>query len=317
MAVRDFGPGDDDFDSDDFDDNDSDVQAFKDNVRRAKERDATDDEEEVEIDPTDNEPVVSVRKQKKQERGRLIDELKALREKDVARDRELAELRGMVQGAMHRQPGRDATDDGDDEDSELDDALADIQRRHGAAYQQLRAKGAQATQADKDAYEAESRRLERERIKLGADYAARRSAAGQQQFVHQQVIREQLRRDHGDVYAAGDRAVAYSRGEFQKLLALGHPDSAETVKKAMDATRIAFNIGRQPGPTPNQQRHFVAPPRGGSGGGGTDNGPQKIKMSKEFRQMADAMYPEERDDKKRYAKWANGPGRELLKSQRG
>lgn len=315
MSVYEQGPGDDDFDDDDEFEGDAEVEAFKARAGSRK-KDATDDDDDVETDPTDGAPIVSVRQQKKQARLGLIDELKTLREKDAARDRELAELRGMVQGAMHRTSGRDATDEEDDDDAELDGALADIQRRHTAAYQSLRAKGAQATQADKDEYERAVRGFEREKIKLSAQVQAKVNQQQSQQVVQQQVIREQLQRDHGDVYAAGPRALAYSRGEFQKLIALGHPDNAATVAKAMDATRSAFGInGRQPEPTKNQRDRFAGPPRGGSGGAG-GSAPTSIKMTKELRRMADAMYPEEPDEQKRYKKWANGPGREFLKSQR-
>lgn len=308
MSAFEHGPGDDD--DFDVDDDSPEIEAFRERARQGKAKDPTDDDD-VTVDPTDDEPVVSLtRKEKKKERLALRDELTATRQ-------ELARLQGLVQGAMHRQPAvPDPTDDEDDGEAELDSALAEVQRKHTAAYNALRSKGAQATQADKDEYERQVRACERERIKLGASYSAKMAQAQAGVTVRQQVIQEQLHREHGDVYAAGPRAVQFSRGEFQKLLAMGEPDSAATVKKAMDATRVAFNIGRSTAPTESQRARFVAPPRGGNGGGGGSEGPTSIKMTKEFRGMADAAYPEIKDDKERYRKWANGPGREFLKAMR-
>lgn len=314
-----FGPGDDDDFVFEDDSGDSDVEAFKERVRSAK--DPTDDDDDVEIGTDDSgqpAPIVGVRRQKKQERLSMREELQALRERDAARDRELAELRGIVQGSMHRRDDiRDATDE-DDEDEELDRELAAIQQRHTAAYNTLRAKGQAVTQADKDEYERQVRACEKDRIKLGAKHQAKSLQQQQQGFIQQQVIREQISREHGDVYAAGPRAIAYSRGEFQKLVALGEPDNAATLKKAMDATRVAFSIGRgSPAPTSSQKDKFMGAPRGGNGNGGSQTGPTAIKMTREFRAMANAMYPDEKDDMKRYKMWANGPGREFLKNQRG
>lgn len=280
------------------------------------EEDDTDDddndrpEESVEVDETDSDPVVRpTRAEKKRERLRLRDELEETRRKNNELAERIARMEG-AQSAMHRQAAvRDETDDED----ELDSVLESYQSELESAWNALRAKGANATEQDKEAYRLKAKEIDKKKAIATADIIVKRRMGEVTEAQSQEAVRAAIRTRYSDVYS-NPRAVQYAEGEYRKLVALGERGTPEQVlDKAMEAARTAFRMRSAPPPTERDRRQFSGPPRGRapSTGGGDDSGGE-IRMTKDLRRMARAMYPN-LSEAESYKKWAQGPGKAYLR----
>lgn len=118
---------------------------------------------------------------------------------------------------------------------------------------------------------------------------------------------QQFRNTYRDVYD-NERATKYAQAEYQRSLALGEPDSVDTVDKAFNAARIAFGMRGKNSMKPTD--HDRAQMSGVGGGGGRNVVDNTVKMGKSEKAMAMAMYGDalNGDEKKVYQKWASGPG---------
>lgn len=103
------------------------------------------------------------------------------------------------------------------------------------------------------------------------------------------------------------QALLYAEGEQRKAAARGQdPWSPTVIDAAMQAAeRDILNKRPQQSRTPDPvlRDRLAAPPRGASGGGGREEGPRQVTMTKEMRKMANAAFPHIKDEAKRYSTW--------------
>lgn len=130
----------------------------------------------------------------------------------------------------------------------------------------------------------------------------------------QQTQREQFRAEFGDVQS-NPNANRWARGYYDQLVAQGAPDSADTVRQAMNAARAQFRMGPRQAPTDRDRQQYT----GFSGNTGRRQVGEKtnvVKMGKAEKSMAMAMYGDRfnGDEKKAYSQWAKGPGVRVQKA---
>lgn len=279
----------------------------------------SDDEEKVkdadlifEDDPPTASPAERVAgKKKRQDRiKRLLDDGKAhaekvkeLEERDARREREMAELRGMVAQRSAPPPPADGKDDFD----RRLDAVYDRQRN---AYAQAQAEVKSGTWDDKRQryYEDIAREIESEKSAIHAERVLSRREPAQRQEQAQQVWVQK----YPEVYR-DQRAFRYAQATFHRRESLGENVTNEVVEEIMNETMAQFKLGPKKAPSQNDRARLSGLPSSGSGGGGgSPSG--GIPMTKELRKMAVSLYsdlPEEQALKK----WVDGPGKELRKQK--
>lgn len=280
----------------------------------------SDDEEKVKDDelifsedPPTASPAERVTHRKKREDRikRLLDEgktnadkVRELEERDQKRERELAELRGMVAA---NQNTRREPEGGKDEYQRRLDA---VYERQGNAYASAQAEIKAGTFDEKRSryYEQIAREIEEEKSSIHAERVLARREPVQRQEQAQQVWVQK----YPDVYR-DPRAFQYAQATYHRRRALGEPDTAELVEEVMGETMAQFRLGPKKAPSQSDRSRMSGLPSSGAGGGGGGGG-SGIPMTKELRKMATALYsdlPEEQALKK----WVDGPGKELRKQK--
>ncbi len=280
----------------------------------------SDDEEKVKDDelifsedPPTASPAERVTHRKKREDRikRLLDEgktnadkVRELEERDQKRERELAELRGMV--AANQNTRREPTDGKDDYQRRLDA----VYERQGNAYAAAQAEIKAGTFDEKRSryYEQIARDIEEEKSSIHAERVlARREPAVRQEQAQQVWVQK-----YPDVYRE-PRAFQYAKATFERRLALGEANTNELVDEVMTEAMTQFRLGPKKAPSQSDRSRMSGLPSSGAGGGGGSGG-SGIPMTKELRKMATALYsdlPEEQALKK----WVDGPGKELRKQK--
>lgn len=274
------------------------LNRFRSSMANTEDDDPTDDDDDGDGIRVEDDEVVMSRSEKKAQRRKLIDELNHQRIKNAEMAERLARLEG-AQSAMTMQQGVvDQTDDEDDVEAQI----AAIQDRHMAAYRELEAKGANATQADHDAYKKLVRKLDVEKHRVVARSLMSDMSAQQAQAARSAVIREK----YADVYT-DNRYVGYAEGEYRKLLAEGHPDGDATLERAMNASRERFGLMKKPPPGDGSKARFAAnSPRAG-GAPPADGGVVRVKLDKATRKIAMAAFAHLPDEESRVKAWIKTP----------
>lgn len=119
----------------------------------------------------------------------------------------------------------------------------------------------------------------------------------------QQRLMEHLAIQNPDVWA-DQRRVLWARTRHSQLVLEGHPDSMETVNRALEDTRRHFGLkgGKEaPRPTKAQQQKYMGAPVGARGAAPTSGGP--VVMNRDMQTMARARYPQ-LDPADAYKAWA-------------
>jgi hypothetical protein len=177
------------------------------------------------------------------------------------------------------------------------------------------------TPAEQNEMIERARDLDEKRVDLLNRRTLMRTGVGQvdPDAIHKQVLHAQIRQRHGDVYA-NQRQLQYADGEYQRLRALGEPDSMDTLDRAMDAARKRFGQQakytrhREP-PSSSERARFTGTT---SGGGGNKPASERktLKLTPELKQMADAALSHIKDERARYQQFANTVGKKMLARQR-
>lgn len=300
------------------------LERFNQRIQESKEADADLDDDDAEGSSVDNDPPriredeetgdvevsTSVRKQKKQERLRLRDELAATRATNEDLMQRLARIEGQQSVLVQQQTTqRSAT-----EEDPLESELARIQADSLEAFRAYNAKP-NKTQADVDAYNAKYRELEKKKLVIGARMA--NAADGIRPQDPNAGVRAMVRAQFGDV-EAHPKALDYAQGEFMRLRAIGRPDTWETLESSMLAAREQFGLAPPRGapPSPQRKQALSGPAfRRSAPQQDSDDGGSTIRMTKELRTMARSLYPG-LPEKEAYQKWAQGAGRKFLAMQK-
>jgi|GEM_PF-6861953 len=290
-----------------------------------------DDELEVEIGAKDEEGGDELgeepgdtrsRKQKKRDR---FAELKAERDAEREERRKLAERLEAAERRMQSYPDpqtlqqqllsrQQQQEPEDPHRDELDDVYRQQEMLFGA-YE--RDQQAHALTPDKvQEYQNRARQLEERKAELQYLRAAKRHGmTGQQtdpRAAAREVVQQQIRSEHADIASRQD-AWGWATARYQQLRYQGLPDSMDTLNQVMDEARSQFGLPPKRGraqPTASQRAKYTGMAKGG-GSGEKQKGKGRIRMTREYKEMADAMYPEIEDDRERYQKWANEVGPSL------
>jgi hypothetical protein len=212
------------------------------------------------------------RRRRRQERlQRMLQEgeanatrVRELEERDQKRERELAELRGMVaanNNALQRQvpPGKDPYE------ARLDAVYA----RQGEAYNAAQAELKAGTfTAERQAhYERIAREIETEKTSIHTERAvamdreSRRAEQAQQVWVQK----------YPEVYG-NQKAYAYAEATWKQRQALGEQPTTSLVDEVMQDAMTRFKLGTKPAPTASDRARMSGIPASGGGGKGAPSG---------------------------------------------
>jgi hypothetical protein len=249
-----------------------------------------DDPDEPELAPNAPAEERLTRLQKKTERMQRAlreskqnaERVKELEAQQAERDRQLAELRGMVAANNHFL-ARAANDNQKDP---YEARLEALNRRRADALQAAQAeiKAGGLTPERQAYYERVAQEIEAERIDVHTERAVeRRSAASRAEAGR--LVWEQK---YPEVYR-NERALQYATATYHRRRALGEADTPALVDDIMADAISAFKLGGKPAPSASDKARLGGVPSSGSGGGsrGSD-----IAMTPELIRMARAAYPD-------------------------
>jgi hypothetical protein len=286
--------------------------------KKKPEESAPEEEPELSTEPEEQEEEDEPpsRGERRAARGRsrqaeLEEELEqARRERDEARTQAMAFLA--------RQPVQPQTN-GKTEEDPLGKEWKDIQRETRVLQAEWRARNAQGqpalTQAEIDAFEERGWELEQRKHDVAYRAAAKKHAPPPSQGPQGEhaVMLTMIKAEFPDV-VGHPQAAQYADAMFRAKRARGAPDTMETRRAALMDARKEFQLGpvttsRQPSAA--TKARFAGPTRGAGGGG--DERPTTIRMTREHKRQADAMFPHIKDDGKRHAHWAKTVGADIAR----
>lgn len=318
MAKKD--PFDDDEGGDDKAADRAAAESLKQKIEDKQEAAAGETELEIDVDKAEDElselPASQreSRQQRKQNRYREMQE-----ERDAAkREREQLSTRlAQMEQMLHaqRQPQGPPPPD---KPSPLAEQRARLYQEQEMLYRDFSARQAQMSPEEVNAFNKRARELQSEMMETSAQIAVEKQGIRpvNEQEVRNQILREQLMREHGDVLS-DPRMQEFCQGAWLQLRAKGRADDWSTIAEAAEATRRAFGrqTKTQKAPSESYKRKLTGMARGsGSGDGGA---PTVVSMNGHQKSMADAAYKHIKDPAERYKRWAAGPGRRLLDKQTG
>jgi hypothetical protein len=280
---------------------------------------ASDDENvtEVEIGADDEEDERLSRKEKKAARFREMADAKRRAEEQVETLRKQLELQQQqsIQAAqllqMQQQLSSVQNPNGkkDPVDDEIDRIYAARQRLQETYQAKLSQKT--LTQDEERQLQREARELEERLIDARVEKRTRTLKNPDPQ----ESVAQNIRARHVDVYQ-NEAAIKYAQGLYQMRRARGVQDSMDLVDDCMDEARKEFKMGRfRHGvePANGQKERYAAPPSGANGQQPTLEG-ARVRMTPEFKRMANSLFAHIPDESKRMQLWANGPGKSMLEA---
>jgi hypothetical protein len=317
MAKKD--PFDDDSTADDKTADRAAVESFKEKVAEKREA-AAEGEIEVDVDRAEDElkdvpePIERSRQQKRQDRYRAMQE-----ERDAAqREREEMKTRlSQMEQMLHQQRQPPPQQPQKPETDPLDEKLQKTFAEQDMLYRDFNARQGQMSPQEVEAFNTRARALQREMMLTSAEIAMAKQGVKpvDEQQVRNQILREQLMREHGDVL--GDpRKGDFCQGAWMQLRAKGRPDDWATIAEAADMTRREFGMRTKNAKPPSEsyKRKLTGTARGA---GPSEGGGQMVTMNAHQKAMADAAFKHIKNEKERYQRWAAGPGRRLAEKQSG
>lgn len=248
-----------------------------------------DDADEPELAPNASAEERLTRLQKKTERmNRALKEnekraerIKELEARDQQRDRELAELRGMVAANNNALYARQ----GDQKDA-YEQRLDAIYSRQTEAYNAAQAeiKAGSFTPERQQHYENVARQIEADKMRVHTERAVESRAQKSRAEQAQQVWVQKYPEVYGN-----PNALQYATATYQRRKALGEADTNALVDDIMTETITTFRLGGKPAPSASDRSRLSGVPSAGSGGGRSSG---DIQMTPELTRMARAAYPD-------------------------
>lgn len=248
-----------------------------------------DEPDEPELAPTATPEERLTRLQKKTERmqsalrenKKNLERIREFEERDHRRERELAELRGMVAANNNALYARQ--DSGKDPyEQRLDATYARQNELYNGA--QAEVKAGTFTKERQDYYEAEARKVEADKMRIHTERAVAASAAAQSANSARQVWVQKYPEVYGN-----QQALEYATATWNQKMALREPQTPQLVEDIMEQTKTLFKLGGKPAPTASDRARMSGVPSAG-GGGGRASG--DISMTPELKRMAQAAYPD-------------------------
>lgn len=214
---------------------------------------------------------------------------------------DFADIRSRLTGSGSP-PQQGYTPPADPYQTELDSITAQ-ERALGIEWEAHKAAG-RLTKPLLEDFDQKSRGLAQRRT----DISAHRAMANMMPRILAANQEHQFQQEYGDV-RGHQQANRYARGEYDRLVARGAPESADTVRQAMNAARTEFRLaGARSQPTEQDRQQMTG--FSGNNRRNMDSKSNVVKMGKSEKIMAMAMYGDafNGDEKKAYAQWAKGPG---------
>jgi hypothetical protein len=251
-------------------------------------------ESPVTITETDGDTIVDLSPQKKEEPRQDDSRWKVAEAENLA-------IKAKMDLLQYQMQGNQRQDNADPFKQELDN-ISQRERALGIEWETKRASKS-LTQSDIDSYDSKARDLHQQR----ANIAARKAIQEALPMLQQQQQRTHFQTKHADVHS-NQNALAYAKGTYEQLRAMGHQESEALVDRAMNEARRQFGLtgNMSFAPTDQDKRQLM----GVSGGGGRQVADNTVKMGKSEKAMAMAMYGEafNGDENKVYKKWAEKIG---------
>lgn len=246
-------------------------------------------------EPDDEAPPAANRAQRKRNRYREAQEAREAAERTAeAARRETQEIRarldqlqGYVAGAVRPQqsdPLRTALDANYQAEKDL---VEEANRLH--------ATDPAAAKAKQDAWTDRLKQINLDRARIQQHLVAREDAPRQRQEQvadQKRQLYNNLAVQYPDVFGVPEgRAVKWAEIRYEQLKAEGHPESMDTVHRAIADARRQFRLsgGRTP-PTEREKARFVGAPRSAAVSK-TPTGQTKVVLTADMRAMAQARYP--------------------------
>ena len=227
-------------------------------------------------------------------------ELEKERQEKAELKERLARLEGYAAAQAAQQQQR-PSNDVDPYQKKLD-TIDQKRREHWTAYQAE----VQAGKMDGDRtkyYERISREIDEEKTEVFAERAVARRIPQQQQDQQRQFWVNQ----YPEVYR-NDKAFQYAQARWKMREAQGENIGEDQVHEILQEARVQFKLGPKKAPSASERDRFSGVPSSGSGGSGASG--DGIAMTKDFKRMATALYPD-LPEQDAFKKWANGPGKKL------
>lgn len=267
----------------------------------------------LEEEPKEASPVERVTRKRKQHE-RLQDlikdgeknaaRVKELEERDEKREREMAELRGMIYQQHQRAANTNAPSDGKDPfERELDAIYA----RQGEAYKAAQAEIKAGTFDEKRQahYERIAREIETAKNRVFVRSEIAQTAPAQRAEQARQIWEQK----YPEVYA-NPRAYQFAEATYKRRTALLEPGQAitnELVDEVMNETMTQFRLGPKKAPSASERSRLSGVPSSGAGGGGGTPG---IQMTPTLRRIAMAAH-EDLPEEEAIKAWVNKTGKRL------
>lgn len=278
---------------------------FSDDEVKKEEKAAEFEEDDA---PTDSPEVRASRRQRRTERiTRLLSDgkssaarVKELEERDQKRERELAELRGMVHAtAQMNRPANDNVDP-------YEQHLAEVYGRQTEAYNAAQAeiKAGTFTADRQKHWEGVAQRIESDKMRIHTERAIRQHIPQQRAESAQQVWVQK----YPEVYQ-NPKAFQFAKATWERRLALGEQTTNSLVDEVMGETMTQFKLGSKPAPSASEKNRLSGVPS--SGGGGSSRGSGTPAMNPQLRSMALARYGSEMSEEDAIKKWQAGIGKRL------
>lgn len=191
-----------------------------------------------------------------------------------------------------------------------EDAITEEERALGIQWEAHKAAGTFRTKPELlTEFDGKARALQQRRADLSAQRAIQNAMPTMLAAAQAQTYRAQ----YGDVQA-NQNANRYARGQYDMLIAQGHPDTPATVELAMNSARRAFGLRSGSSAPTDREREQLT---GYSNTRRTNMDPKNnvVRMGKSEKSMAMAMYGQafDGDEQKVYSTWAKKVG---LKAQK-
>lgn len=255
------------------------------------------------------------RRQRRQERlQKMLQEgeanaakVKELEERDAKRERELAEMRGML--AAQHQMRQAANDNGKDPtQAALDAVYARQKRAYDAAQAELKA-GNLSPERQKY-YEDEARAIETEKTRIHTQAAISRAIAEDRETRRVEQAQQVWVSKYPEVYN-NPRAFAYAQATYNRRVhGLGEQSTHALVEEVMQEAINTFKLGAKPAPTASDRARMSGIPSSGSGGGGRAPSGVDFTRNPELRRMALAAYSD-LPEQEALKKWTDTVGKKL------
>lgn len=283
------------------------VQDSEDNIDEQIEPEDSDGEEfevgaEAEGDP-------GARGAKKRDRGaNLWQELQKEREEKQRISERLARLEGVAASLPHPSQMQPHRPERDPIDEHLDQAREEQRNLYAEFEARMAATEGKMSADERKKFDERNAALEDKRIQLQIQKHAPRMDP---EAIARQNMQMQIDSRHPDVMGDPQRR-SWTQARFWQLRAEGMSDSWETLDLAANEARKRFGgqAATRP-PSDSRKARFTGAPRGG----GSSGGQKTYRMTDVDKRLAAAMFPNEKDERKRNQMWVNSVGKRKMRSE--